>query len=74
MKKIYQYTVVGLLGCLMMAACQREELPPLTEVMIDSLVIAFCKKNMELVPSFSPSLRLWSSFSVGFFLDNFRYL
>ena len=39
MKKIYQYIVVVLLGCLMMTACQREELPPVTEVTIDSLVI-----------------------------------
>ena len=39
MKKMCKYIVVVLLGCLMMTACQREELPPVTEVTIDSLVI-----------------------------------
>lgn len=58
MKKIYQYIVVGLLGCLMMAACQREELPPVTEVMIDSLVIVPAYVDAEVVCKFRSSVTI----------------
>ena len=39
MKKIYQYIVVVLLGCLMMTACQQEELPPIAEASISNITI-----------------------------------
>ena len=39
MKNVCKYIFVGLLGCLLMSACQHEGLPPATEVMIDSLAI-----------------------------------
>ena len=39
MKNVCKYIFVGLLGCLLMSACQHEEMPPATEVMIDSFVL-----------------------------------
>ena len=58
MNKICKYIVVGLLGCFLMTGCQQEELPPVTEVTIDSLVIVPAYVDAEVVCKFRSNVTI----------------
>ena len=57
MKKILKYIFVGLLGCFMLA-CQREEMPPATEVFVDSLSITPSYVDAEIVCKIRSSITI----------------
>ena len=58
MKKMCKYIVVGLLACFAMAACHSEELPPVTAVMVDSLVITPGYVDAEIVCRFRSNVSI----------------
>ena len=58
MKNVCKYIFVGLVGCLLMSACQHEELPPATEVMIDSLAIVPAYVDAEVVCKFRSNVTI----------------
>ena len=58
MKKVYQYIVVGLLASFALIGCQREELPPVTAIMVDSLVITPGYVDAEIVCRFRSNVSI----------------
>lgn len=58
MKKILKYIFVGLLGVFMMTACEREEVPLVTSVSIDSLSIVPAYEEVSIVCRFNSTMTI----------------
>ena len=58
MKKILKYIFVGLLGVFLMTACEREEVPLVTSVSIDSLSIVPAYEEVSIVCRFNSTMTI----------------